>query len=310
MPARDDHDTDVEVLPAKVDGTPVPELRVDMTLRNNRLYHLRTQSGLSRHALSLDAGISPTEYGRLEALKSSPRGKRVPWKRAARALARYWGVAEEYLFPEAVEEIERTRASVEVSVGDLPQVLALRSPTSAEQESPEDLVVTGDLRTHMARALTRLSPRHAHVIRLRYGLEDGREWTGQEVAQVMGICGGRVNQIEHEALRKLRHPAVGRDLHDFDEESASRDETSWVWGRPLSRWTTQNPAFAAHVRQAAAATKIPEPHVEAAFRSSEGLYVAAVEHLTRGAHRALRGMISRGLARIRRAAEETESCSS
>lgn len=62
-----------------------------------------------------------------------------------------------------------------------------------------------------------LAPREKEILRLRYGLTDGKEYTLEEVSQKFGVTKERIRQIEAKALRKLRHPVRGRILHKYIE---------------------------------------------------------------------------------------------
>jgi RNA polymerase primary sigma factor len=52
-------------------------------------------------------------------------------------------------------------------------------------------------------------------LRLRFGLQDGRAYTLEEVGQKFGLTRERIRQIEHEALDRLRHPSRSRQLRDY-----------------------------------------------------------------------------------------------
>ena len=71
------------------------------------------------------------------------------------------------------------------------------------------------LKEKMAEALGDLSPREAQVLRLRFGLNDGNEYTLEEVGQKFGLTGERIRQIEGKALRQLRHPRKARELKEY-----------------------------------------------------------------------------------------------
>jgi RNA polymerase primary sigma factor len=73
------------------------------------------------------------------------------------------------------------------------------------------------LRERLNEALTRLPERERRIIQLRYGLEDGRLRTLEEVGREFGITRERTRQIEGDALRKLRHPGVAKGLRSFLE---------------------------------------------------------------------------------------------
>ena len=66
--------------------------------------------------------------------------------------------------------------------------------------------------------LKTLTPREEAVIRLRFGLKDGRCHTLEEVGSYIGVTRERIRQIEQKALQKLNHPTRRRKLHSFLEE--------------------------------------------------------------------------------------------
>jgi RNA polymerase primary sigma factor len=63
--------------------------------------------------------------------------------------------------------------------------------------------------------LSTLSPREARILRLRFGLLNGRSYTLEEVGQKFGLTRERIRQIEGKALRRLRHPRRSRQLRDY-----------------------------------------------------------------------------------------------
>ncbi len=71
------------------------------------------------------------------------------------------------------------------------------------------------LREQLSEVLNSLTPREAEVLRLRFGLEDGRPRTLEEVGGVFQVTRERIRQIEAKALRKLRHPSRSKKLRDF-----------------------------------------------------------------------------------------------
>ena len=74
------------------------------------------------------------------------------------------------------------------------------------------------LRRELLNVLKSLTPREERVIALRFGLEDGRARTLEELGQEFHVTRERVRQIEAKALRKLRHPSRAKRLRDYLEE--------------------------------------------------------------------------------------------
>ncbi len=106
--------------------------------------------------------------------------------------------------------------------------MSLEMPIGAEEDSslgdfiedesvlgPMDAVSRELLKEQMQDVLDSLSERERRVLELRFGLEDGRRWTLEEVGDKVGVTRERIRQIEAKALRKLRHPVRSRKLRDY-----------------------------------------------------------------------------------------------
>ncbi|HUU08514.1 MAG TPA: RNA polymerase sigma factor RpoD [Dehalococcoidales bacterium] len=120
--------------------------------------------------------------------------------------------------PEKVREI--------VKVAQLP--ISLESPIGEEEDShlsdfiedrnalpPVDAASKQLLKEQIDEVLDTLTPRERRVLRLRFGLEDGRSRTLEEVGKEFDVTRERIRQIEAKALRKLRHPSRSRKLRDY-----------------------------------------------------------------------------------------------
>lgn len=83
--------------------------------------------------------------------------------------------------------------------------------------SPADYAAYEMMKKQLENVLDTLTDREENVLRLRFGLDDGRTRTLEEVGKVFGVTRERIRQIEAKALRKLRHPSRSKQLKDFLE---------------------------------------------------------------------------------------------
>ncbi|PYT68902.1 MAG: RNA polymerase sigma factor RpoD [Acidobacteria bacterium] len=85
--------------------------------------------------------------------------------------------------------------------------------------SPSDTAIRLSLQRNVASMLKHLSPREEHIIRMRFGFEDGNPHTLEEVGRTFAVTRERIRQIEAKALRKLRHPTRSRLVRAFYKDS-------------------------------------------------------------------------------------------
>ena len=83
------------------------------------------------------------------------------------------------------------------------------------EKSPTDNAIDNNLQENIKNSLSTLTPREETVIRLRYGIDDHKPKTLEEVGIIFNVTRERIRQIEAKALRKLRHPSRAKTLKDF-----------------------------------------------------------------------------------------------
>ncbi len=120
--------------------------------------------------------------------------------------------------PERVREIMKIAQdpiSLETPVGEEEDSHIGDFIEDQESPAPAEAASYELLREQLNEVLRTLTPREEQVLRLRFGLEDGRQRTLEEVGQQFNITRERIRQIEAKALRKLRHPSRSKKLRDY-----------------------------------------------------------------------------------------------
>ena len=117
-----------------------------------------------------------------------------------------------------VEEIQLMTldaASLETQIGDDGDSTLGDFVEDKNATSPEDYAYQQEMKAEIQSILGTLTEREEKVIRLRFGLDDGRSRTLEEVGQEFGVTRERIRQIEAKAIRKLKHPTRSKRLVDF-----------------------------------------------------------------------------------------------
>ncbi|HVU10056.1 MAG TPA: sigma-70 family RNA polymerase sigma factor [Phototrophicaceae bacterium] len=120
--------------------------------------------------------------------------------------------------PDKVEnllEIARRPVSLETPIDDEGDSTFGDFVEDVNSPAPAEEVATNLLHEQLKSALDRLPSREAQILRLRYGLEDGRVYTLEEVGQAIGVTRERVRQLEAQALNRLRQSSANVILRDY-----------------------------------------------------------------------------------------------
>ncbi len=122
--------------------------------------------------------------------------------------------------PKKVEymiQVARRPLSLQMPIGDEEEDMLGDFIEDQEAPPPDELATDNLLREHVRDILSRLPPREARILQLRYGLLDGQTLTLNEVGRKMGVTRERVRQIEAQALRRLRSLGLQRELRAYIE---------------------------------------------------------------------------------------------
>ena len=128
-------------------------------------------------------------------------------------------IAKELNLPvEKIIEANRTAAdtlSLDTPVGDEEDTSIGSFVEDERTPGPADATSNAMLAEALKEILDTLTEREADVLRMRFGMYDGRTHTLEEVGQIFGVTRERIRQIENKAIRKLRHPSRAKKIRDF-----------------------------------------------------------------------------------------------
>ena len=128
-------------------------------------------------------------------------------------IAAEMGVSEERV--REIQKIAQDPVSLETPIGEEEDSHLGDFIEDDRAVTPSDSVSTAMLKETLLSVLNSLTPREEKVLRLRYGVDDGRPRTLEEVGKEFNVTRERIRQIEAKALRKLRHPSRSKHLKDF-----------------------------------------------------------------------------------------------
>jgi len=124
------------------------------------------------------------------------------------------------LTPEKVQDIQKIAIeplALESPVGDEEDTTYADFVSDGDALDPLEYTIKSKYKEELDKVLSTLNVREEEVIRLRYGLVDGKQHTLEEVGKVFNVTRERIRQIESKALRKLRHPIRKRKLNQFKD---------------------------------------------------------------------------------------------
>lgn len=116
---------------------------------------------------------------------------------------------------EEIQKIAQDPVSLETPIGEEEDSHLSDFIEDNKTIAPSDVAAQTMLREQLIAALHKLTPREEKVIRLRYGLDDGKTRTLEEVGKEFNVTRERIRQIEAKALRKLRNPSKSKKLRDY-----------------------------------------------------------------------------------------------
>ncbi|MBQ8395089.1 MAG: RNA polymerase sigma factor RpoD [Clostridia bacterium] len=130
-------------------------------------------------------------------------------------IAEKMGVTEDRV--REIQKIAQDPVSLETPIGEEEDSHLGDFLEDDKTKTPSDSVAFTMLKEQLLGVLDTLTPREEKVLRLRYGIDDGKPRTLEEVGREFNVTRERIRQIEAKALRKLRHPSRSKKLKDFLE---------------------------------------------------------------------------------------------
>ena len=130
-------------------------------------------------------------------------------------IAEKMGISEERVME--IQKIAQDPVSLETPIGEEDDSHLGDFIEDDNATAPSDVAAFTMLKEQLIGVLDTLTPREEKVLRLRYGIDDGRPRTLEEVGKEFNVTRERIRQIEAKALRKLRHPSRSKKLKDFLE---------------------------------------------------------------------------------------------
>ena len=203
--------------------------RVKVSVRNNLLLTAIEEAGYkSISQFAKDLGYEPGRLQGLVSMRQSPINKSGEFSEMAKRVMEVLGAAPSDLWTTEQLNMNLDKNSSEWAITTKflldtnsmqsvlgGNILQLEGTVYEDIETPEESQIKKELKERMEHTLDSLPLRKAKILRMRFGIDSGKEHTLEEVAKKYGLTRERVRQIEAKALRKLRQPACVNKVKDF-----------------------------------------------------------------------------------------------
>ena len=194
------------------------EFNIKVTVRNNLILQaIRKQGYTNLNKFSKECEVSIGGLYDLVNLKEAPLNSDGEFSKPAKELMEALGACPAELWTDEQLNMRLRSNTVERELSKESLQIALQSNARSliGLDYPEQALEEVDNARVIGDKLDSLTRREAKVLRLRFGIDGVKEHTCEEIGDLFGCTGGRINQIELKALRKMRHPSRSDDLKDL-----------------------------------------------------------------------------------------------
>lgn len=196
------------------------EYRINLKVRNNLLLSAIENAGYKNVAQFCKAAkLTPSCVGALINLKESPIRQDGDWTALAKRIANFLGLVPEELWTheQTMFVLPTNQSHFSISHKEMLVTLARNTGELLEQPEIDENLHDQDRKRIIGELLDSLPPRQAKILRLRFGIDSGKEHTLEEIAEMYDLSRDRIRQIEHEAFRRLHVPERLKELKQLDD---------------------------------------------------------------------------------------------
>jgi RNA polymerase sigma factor (sigma-70 family) len=197
------------------------EFNIKVSVRNNLILQAIKNQGYTNVAtFSKECEVSLTGLYGLINLKEAPLTIDGEFSKVAKQLMEALGACPVELWTDEQLTMRLKKNVVERVLNKESLQIALQSNARSliGLDYPEQEIAEADSVRVISDKLDSLTPREAKILRLRFGLDNVKEHTCEEIGELFKCTGGRIQQIEAKALRKMRHPSRSDDLRNLLDE--------------------------------------------------------------------------------------------